>query len=271
MIPSIVLFCKSYCTDVHRVKILLASVKKYNVESIPFYISVPARDVSLFKSILGIDGYILLTDEDILRESSISDSWDVQQIVKIAFWETNLGKNYLVLDSDSYFIRPFTVSDFIASDKDAIPYTVMHEQHELFLWTTNKIKHLGFDPQKSFVECRKKIMDIFGQSGKIYDFGPSPVIWSCSVWNALTEKYLIPNNLSISNLIKMSASEFSWYGQFLLADQTIPIYPTEPLFKVFHYGQQYVEAKQQGYTEEDFSRVKMGIIMQGNWGAPIKY
>ena len=41
--------------------------------------------------------------------------------------------------------------------------------------------------------------------------------------------------------------------------------------KIFHYPQQYHEAKQKGYTEQDYSKNYLGIIMQSNWGAPLKY
>jgi hypothetical protein len=50
---KIVLYCKSYDKDVYRAKILLDSILKYNTDNIPFYISVPEKDVELFKSVLG--------------------------------------------------------------------------------------------------------------------------------------------------------------------------------------------------------------------------
>jgi len=67
-------------------------------------------------------------------------------------------------------------------------------------------------------------MSIFGQSGRVYDFGPSPIIWNCGVWKSLSEKYLIPNNLVISDLIKMSASEFSWYDKHLIKILTFIVF-----------------------------------------------
>jgi hypothetical protein len=259
---DIVLYCKSYHKDVERVKILLDSIKQYNIDNIPFYISVPSIDISLFKSILGTEGYTLIEDESIDHNSG----WVGQQIIKAQFWKLGLTKNYLCLDSDSIFIRAFTKKDFLVVDH--IPYTVCHEQKELFEWAQ---KTLPFNPQESFKQDRQKVMSLFNREGRYYDFGPSPVIWNSKVWEGLEENYIKPNNLTFSSLIEYSASEFSWYGEYLLHSKLFPIYPAQPLFKVFHYKEQYIESKNKGYILEDLAQNYLGIILQSNWGAPLKY
>ncbi len=259
---NIVLYCKSYYKDVERVKILLESIKQYNIDNIPFYISVPSTDISLFKSILGTEDYILIEDELIDSTSG----WVGQQIIKAQFWKLNIAKNYLCLDSDSIFIRPFTKVDFLVDDD--IPYTVCHEQKELFEWAQ---KVLPFNPQESFKQDRQKVMNIFNREGKYYDFGPSPVIWNSKIWKGLEENYTKPNKLTFNNLIEYSPSDFSWYGEYLLHSKLFPIYPTQPLFKVFHYKEQYIESKNKGYTLEDLSQNYLGIILQSNWDAPLNY
>lgn len=259
---SIVLYCKSYYKDVERVKTLLSSIEQYNVDNIPFYISVPSKDISLFKQILGTQNYTLIEDELIDSTSG----WIGQQIIKAQFWKLNLAKNYLCLDSDSIFIKPFFKSDFLFTED--IPYTVCHEQKELFEWSQ---KVLPFNPYESFKHDREKVMSLFDRKGRYYDFGPSPVIWNSKVWEELETNYIKPNNLNFSSLIAYSPSEFSWYGEYLLYSKLFPIYPTQPLFKVFHYKEQYIESKNKGYTLEDLSQNYLGIILQSNWGAPLNY
>lgn len=263
---NLVLYCKSYRGDLERVKVQAESINKHNVDKIPYYISVPSSDVDLFKQ--QILEAIIVHDDDIIKTNL--PPWKAQQIVKSSFWKLGICKNYLMLDSDQYFIKEFRESDFIVPGTD-ICYTVMHEQKELFGWSANKTPILGFDPSKSFGDDRQKVMDIFGRRGRYYDFGPSPTLWNCSVWRAFTEKFLIPNNLTFEQCITTIPSEFSFYGEFLLADNTIPIIPVEPLFKVFHYKQQYMEYKSNGYTENDISKTYHGICLQGNWGAPLRY
>ena len=44
---DVALFCKSFRDDIDRFDCLLQSVEKYNVNSIPFLVSVPLRDINL--------------------------------------------------------------------------------------------------------------------------------------------------------------------------------------------------------------------------------
>lgn len=260
---NLVLYCKSYSQDIERIKNLLKSIIKYNSDNIPFYISVPLSDINLFKSKLGTQGYTLIADEEIDTEGS---GWRGQQIVKAQFWKLNISQNYVCLDSDSEFIKPYKKSDFLYDD--VIPYTVCHEQKDLFEWSQS---NLNFDPQASFQKDRKKIMDLFSRKGKYYDFGPSPTIWNSKVWEGLNDNYLTPNNLKFSDIINFSPSEFSWYGEYLLISKLFPIYPSQPLFKVFHYEKQYAEYKNKGYTLNDISKNYLGIILQSNWNSPLNY
>ena len=49
---KLVLYCKSYDKDVYRAKTLLDSIIKYNIEQIPFYISVPKKDIEYIANLL---------------------------------------------------------------------------------------------------------------------------------------------------------------------------------------------------------------------------
>lgn len=265
---NIALYCKSYSGDVTRAKILLESVKNHNKDNIPFYISVPRADFRLFKSTLGEDGYTLIADEEILKDNLVQ-SWKHQQIVKMLFWKTGLALNYVVIDSDSYFIRDFYNDDFLIYDN--VPYTVMHEQKDLFHWTAKWKAILGFNPQISFAECRTPIQQLFDRKGRLYDFGPSPVIWSAKVWKSLEEEYTKPNNLTFESLINTVSSEFTWYGEWLLVKKPIELWPIEPMFKVFHYKLQYDQLKSQGYTIEEWSKNYLGVVMQSSSGLPLVY
>lgn len=261
---KIVIYCKSYRKDLERVKKLYESICEYNVDSIPFYVSVPKKDIELFTT-LGLPN--LIPDEEI--SNTTEQGWESQQIIKSSFWKLNIAHNYICIDSDSYFIRPFFISDFIA--EGVTPYTVVHEQKELFSWTVTRAQTLGFDPKESFIQDRKKVMQVFDREGKFYDFGPSPTIWSAKVWESLEQNYITPNNLTFADLIKHSPSEFSWYGEALLRFKAVEIFPIEPLFKVFHYPLQYLEYKHQNITQQMISQNYLGIVMQSNFNSPLNY
>lgn len=264
---KLVLYTKTYSGDLERVKVSIESIKKHNKQNIPYYISVPSSELELFQNEVDTSYVNIIADEYIypVREKN----WKTQQIVKSNFWKTGVCENYVMLDSDSYFIKDFTLIDFMYNSE--IPYTVMHEQKDLFDWTSRYADVIGFDPKEAYISDRKKIMEVMAREGRVYDFGPSPVIWSAKVWKQLELEYLIPNNLTFSDLIEYCPSEFSWYGEFLLSRKVIDIIPIQPFFKVYHYEQQYNFYKQLGYTEAMLSKEYLGIVMQSNWRAPLKY
>lgn len=265
---DIVLYCKSYHKDLARAVKLAASIEKHNSDKIPFYVSCPSSEVSIFKKEL--PRFVnVISDEDIVKKTYFQD-WKVQQIVKSQFWKYLDVKNYVCLDSDSFFIKDFSKSDFLVFDD--VPYTVMHQQKNLFQWTARYRRELGFDPQESYNDCRTKVGQLFNRRFKLnYDFGPVPVIWSSKVWKSLEENYLQPNNLTFEQLIQYEASEFTWYGEWLLASKEIEIYPIEPMFLVFHYALQLEQFYNQGYTVEDISKCYFGIVMSSSFNAPINY
>jgi hypothetical protein len=267
---NVMLYCKSYSKDVQRAKVLVDSVNMFNKDRIPFYMSVPEEDMQLFRGTVGVEGYTLLSDEEVCGEK-YDQSWVTQQTIKSSFWKLGICHNYVMIDSDSYFIRPFYQKDFIADEENHVPYTVMHEQKDLFSWTVKNANVLGFDPQLSFAECRDPIQQLFDRKGRLYDFGPGPIIWSCAVWKSLEEKYIKPNNMTFADLINSVHSEFTWYGEWLLTDKTIPLWPVEPLFKFFHYRQWYEEYKRNGYTLNHWARNYLGVVMQSSSGLPLIY
>ena len=74
--------------------------------NIPIYISVPEKDLDLFNS-KNLEKTHLIKDETICEVDTSKPGWIQQQIVKANFWNTGICKNYLCIDSDSYFIKPF--------------------------------------------------------------------------------------------------------------------------------------------------------------------
>ena len=241
---------------------MLESIEKYNKDNMKFYISVPSSDIELFKNTLGTSGYDLLQDEDIDTENNGHIG---QQIVKSQFWKLELCENYFNIDSDCFFIKSFFVSDFMFDDDT--PYTICHEYKHFFEFL-QKYPYIqsnipmDFDPYESFVKERKYVMDLFGRSGVIYDFGPGPTIWSCKVWKSLHDNYIVKNNLQFVDLISANPSEFTWYGEWLLHSQEIRLMPKGPLFKNYHYPYFYQYDKSLGYDEEKIRKLYLGIGLQ---------
>ena len=265
---DLVLFCKSYRQDLLRAVQLCRSVKEFNRDSIPFYLSVPKEDLDAFaECVKGLDVALVADAEIVAKNPRIEidrfaklPGGKAQQIVKAEFWRFCAAGNYLCLDSDSYFLRDFRRTDFLSPDGN--PYTVMHEAKELLHFSAlSGMAKIARDRQR---ECAD-IMGIFGRNGRCFDFGPTPVIWSGRVWRNLDEKFLMPKGLNIIDAIDLHPGELRWYGEALLAFKSIPLLPIEPIFRCYHYEEQYYLYRKIGENETTVARNYLGVCMQSNW------
>lgn len=271
---DIVLYCKSYRRDVHRAKRLVASVFRFNADNLPFYLSCPSADLPLFRRIIDSEEVIFLADEEIVAKNPSINQIDLnalagglsQQIVKSEFWRLEIAENYLCIDSDAYFIRDFNKSDFLTLDGQ--PYTVMNESLELRLFSA--IHQHAKIARNRDAEC-KAIMEIFGRTGRQYDFGPLPVVWNRRVWADLTEKFLTPRGMNFLDAIKLFPSEMRWYGEALLKFNSVELWPVETLFRCYHYEQQFFDAKKYGENDESLHQIYLGVCSQSNWDKDLDY
>ena len=264
---NISIFCKSYRNDLERAVAMAESVRRFNRDSLPLYISVPQQDMVLFKNKIGASDVIWLSDEEIINSNQTIDSnayralpgMLTQQIVKAEFWRVNPSKNYLCLDSDSRFIRDFFTHDFLSAEGH--PYTVLHEGKsflEFCLITKIQEVNLGFESTARVMRGK------FDRNGPSYNFGPFPVIWSEKVWCALLSK-LDAEGKNILDAISAFPHEASWYGEALLKYRPIPLLPKEPLFKAYLYLEEYEQDRRMGIDEKTLSQFYLGVVYQSNW------
>jgi hypothetical protein len=267
-----VFLCKTYHKDLSRVLNLITSYVKHNKENIPLYISVSQNDYNLFKSSIDTAKVHLIIDESITNNIFVEQSGDFskgymnQQIIKLNFWKLNLCDSYMCLDSDSYFIKDFYLSDFLS--EDGTPYTVLYQDKE------SSLNPVSANYQADFIDKIKIIQDSLGFQDRRYLSCCGFAIFSCKVLKSFEEKYLIPNNLNYCDILKKVPLEFSWYNQWLLKDKTVKIYPIEQLFKIFHYKSQYSDAQKKLISESDIAKCYIGICMNSNWypfAPPLKY
>ena len=269
-----VLYCKSYSRDFLRLKRLLDSINKFNVDRLPFYISTPKTDQALLIEVLGQEGYIWVADEDIVTANpKVSfEKYQAmpgglsQQIVKSEFWRLGLSENYLCLDSDSLFIRDFHQSDFLSVD--GVPYTVLHQNKELFQIASNR----GQDKVERDLKAEAdRVQKLFGRVGPNFYCAPAPFIWSAKVWQSLDTQFLQPQGMSIWDLITSEYPETLIYGEALLKFHAIPLIAIEPLFRIYHYDWQYFLMKRLGETEAKVAKHYMGIIYQSAWESELNF
>ena len=245
------------------------SVNRFNSDNIPLYVSIPLKNLDEFKKIFGHIPCSFITDEAILEKSfqvygeipKLYPTHLIQQLVKLEFWRMGLCANFVWLDSDSYFIKPFTIETFFYDVET--PYIICHESSDLRDFSARHNKKIIED----FENMAKKIQGAFNRCGTYYDFGYPPIIWSCRVLKSLYEDYLRPMNKTIHEMLYKYPSEMHLYGEYLLYSKVIQFIPIEPLFKVFHYPEQFFESQMRGESELSLSEKYFGVVMQSNWTA----
>jgi len=268
-LKDLVLYCKSYRNDFLRLQRLLSSIEQYNDDQIPFYISTPVADKEMLEKILGEHGsYTWIADEDIVAANpkAVFEQYQAmpgglsQAIVKSEFWRLKISENYLCLDSDCVFIRPFSKADFLTAD--GIPFTVLHQNKEFFQLANNR------GQAKVTANLRaeaQRVQALFDRQGPEFYCAPAPFIWSAKVWESLDREYLIPKGITLWDLVTPQYPETLIYGEVLLKYQAIPLLAIEPLFRVYHYDWQYFMMKRLGETEETLKSNYLGVLYQSNW------
>lgn len=267
---KLALYCKTFPNDFSRVNRLLESIKSFNRDSIPFFISCEGRYYDLLTSTVGFEGYTFISDEDIFEPSKPITGWEHQMLVKLHIFNSIDADNILLLDSDAFFIKDFFESDFIAYDN--IPYTIIHENKQVAEYETflKNSKYLN----SGYAKAVKAYRDVFGgKSDKIYDYGPNPHLWNREVMESLFDYYLKPNNLSMEDFCHTMKSQYDihfretlTYGEYLLAAKPIDIIPCGPLFKCYHWKELYEFETKIGWV--DTEKIKdnyLGVILQSNW------
>ena len=262
------LVIKSYFNDLNRADRLVKSITKYNADRLPVYVVVPREDLLPFKEKLGSQNINYLKDGDILELTMMHSKSKrvelppviMQQVVKSEFWRLGLTENFLIIDSDSYFIKEFTLQDFMFDEHT--PYTIMNEGRHQLDWAARAGNERFI---RDYHELRERALGLFNRVGPHFDFAPTPMICSSKVWRAMFEKVAKPAGESFYDQIVRFPCETQWYGEFLLHDQTIPIIPREPLFKVWGFKDQWREGISLGETDHILAQNYLGVIEQSYW------
>ena len=264
---KIALVTKTYANDIPRYKDLFESIQKYNVDNIPVYVIIPFQDKKLLEDTIGTEGYSLLFDHDVHTFKYPMGGWEQQMIIKLEFWKQIKAHNYLILDSDGRFIKPFYEKDFIAYDN--IPYTIVHENKQIAEYET-ALKGGDYN-NTGYAKAVRAYRDLFGyKSSKLYDYGPNPHLWSREVLSHLNSNYIEYHGMEIEQFCLTIKQQYGihfretlTYGEYLMATKAIDIVPSGPFFKTYHWKEMVDFEEGTGLElEENISKNYLGIIMQ---------
>lgn len=276
---KIAFLCKTFVNDFNYVKRLLTTFQKNNEQNIKMFIVFPKQDENIFYD--KISKNLLLNTEVIFEETfseylideplycnaipkeqeayPIRPGYINQEIIKLAFHELNLAENYMPIDSDGEFLRPFAMADFIAEDGN--PYTILEEDNEL------KVDPVYYN-HCNWLGREKIIRKIYGEidySNRVMITAHGFCIFSSKVLSDFKRNFMNKKKYTYKNLMEISSYEFSWYNLWLQKTQCIPIHYREPLFKYFHTKEQLIWYKRQKITLSDIRRGYLGIVVNSNF------
>jgi hypothetical protein len=260
---EIALFIKSHRPDLFLVHRLLDSISKHNRDRISVFISVPSHDVPAFQDLSRrFTDVSVLADDDFGIPKVDREIWGfapgyvTQQLVKLSVQRLSEARNYLILDSDTYFIRDFETKDFVASDGTGL--TVLAEDKDLLadpayapFAARRPIKidliadRLGV-PTISRITCHNNT--VF-QDSVLHDFHD----WCRS------------EGLSLLDLMAIAPVEFTWYNFFLIKYCRERLVRIEPFIRMMHTRSEYRRLVAAGFSHDSLRKSYLGVCLNSGW------
>jgi hypothetical protein len=269
---NFIFFCKSFKGDLHRLKILVNSFNEFNIENLKLVISIPKSDLPYFNITLN-ENINLITDESYTLShltnydyKGTKAGYINQEICKLTFWKTDIALNYFCLDSDSQFIRPFSISDFMYND--VTPYTVLVQDKDLSLDKYYR-KKFWIDRYATV----KKIYNEINHKDNRYRTCHGHQTFNSLVLKSLENDFMIPRGYNYLDLIKIAPLEFTWYNVWFQKCKIVEEIACEPIFKTIHTRREYFFGKLQLLYLNDFANEYVGIVLNSKWKpkTPLKY
>ncbi len=260
---SFAILVKTYAADLSYVNRLMDSVHRYNVDHVPVFVVAPDDELALFAH-LECPGVSVLPESmfgDHLSDRDINGyraGYINQAIIKLCFWETGLAENYLCVDSDAEFIRPFYMSDFMHDA--STPFTFLTEDAEL---RSEPEYHAD---QWEYREAKlREIMRAVGLDSPRLLTVHGHAVFSATVLRSFRDQFLAPRHWGYLDALTLSPYEPTWYNMWLQKDGTIPIVMREPMFKTFHNPSQHLEYVLRGVTVPDIARGYVATVVNSNY------
>jgi hypothetical protein len=254
---------KSYAQDFELAKRMVQSFHAFNHDRLPLFIVVPDDDLQPF-STLEAENVELIPESEFAAHlvdhpvHGLRPGYINQEIIKLAFWELGLAENYLCVDSEAEFIRPFKTDDFMFDSQD--PYSVLVQDLEL-----------AVEPQyysqywKSREEALTRITQALDVDSRVILTCHGHQVFSRKVLESFVQDFLAPRNWDYRDALELAPYEFTWYNVWLQKTRSHAIHPREPWVKVFHHEGQYLEYVSRGISVEDLARGYLAVVINSSF------
>jgi hypothetical protein len=282
---EVAVFCKSFRDDFDRLKLLVESIEAQSIDT-PVLISVPESDIQLLRSLIPFDPrYTVVSDESyVIPGAPFPYGWYQQQVCKLSIYRTDFAKSYIMIDSDTYFIKG--IEDTIIQCRNE--NIVASDIYTKFFSYNDKLKNYlrdketdspsvhvagdieGFDARNAALTANMEEINKKGavQRGAIINhlfslpnlaFQPAQ-LFHARILSAFSS-FLNDRGMDFYSIIRLSPWEYNWYASFALANWPMKI--TGICSPVLHFASQkdVSDAKEMGFTIDDFKRRFIAVQM----------
>ncbi|WP_157064487.1 DUF6492 family protein [Rickettsia sp. MEAM1 (Bemisia tabaci)] len=244
---------KSFTRDLNRSLHLYESFEKYFVdaENTPFYVVVGKDELDLFKNAFTDKnkGAIqrmpnFMTENEVLEKCgepdvTIQGNW-TQQVCKLCFGTLGIAKNYITIDSDTYFTKKFDKSVLFHGDviktwasKKGLEQIEADKKYKTYFPTMScKLNQgIAIDTKLNWYDSLTFIKQFFG-GNKIdenYAFVTTHQFFSSDAINRM-KKFIKNKGYNFATLIFLIPFEFQWYGEYVLQHE--PFFIGEGVFSL---------------------------------------
>jgi Family of unknown function (DUF6492) len=260
---DIAFFIKSHKPDLVLVDRLLRSISKHNRDEISVFISAPADDVPAFRDLSGQFTEVSVLGDDYFGIPEVTrkiwgfaPGYITQQLVKLSVHRLSEAWNYLILDSDTYFIRDFETKDFITPGGTGL--TVLSEDADLVAdpaytpFAEHRAMKIGLIadrldlPERARATCHNNTVFQGSVLREFHDWRHS-------------------EGLSLLDLMDIAPIEFTWYNFFLAKHCPERLVRVEPFIKMVHTRSEYRRLVAAGFSHESFRRSYLGVCLNSGW------
>lgn len=233
---------KSFNRDLKVSLRLYESYEKFVKPTPPFYVVMPEKEKSLFfkyfteakdkKQINHLP--VFLTEQEVFKrcgkdvytKSMKMRGWQQQQVVKLCFGKLGIADNYLTIDSDTYFTRPF--------DTNILFHNGQARTYAPSIIKKNNKHQASTD--KMFSEFTQINMFLTGKSEDYNNFILGFGMWSSEMIKELDGFIYHKKQYNFADLINLVPLEMQWYGVFVYTHHLQKFFKLPELFSLIGHN-----------------------------------
>jgi hypothetical protein len=264
-IEPVVIFIKSYEADFRFLRRLLISIAGNNLENIPVCVALPHNSIPDWLLELEKSKTLKIFSEEIWEDliGESTPGYISQQIIKLNVDRLEVAENYLILDSDTIFLRPFFRSDFLELNTGS-PYLFADEGRE-----TLEPFYRGYvSARRGHLELIREKLGVFSDSGAPWLEAHNSLVFSSShlsAFRSYIESGSIPGANNYIDLIDTAPYEFNWYVSWVAKQDFAGHVVKPPIFKMWHTGEHFLQSVMSGWTIQDVAALYVGVIPNSSW------